>query len=212
MIDDTIVTIRKCLDGDEKAWKLFVKDFAPLAKNILLNTYVFQKIEQDDIIQNVFEKLIRGGLKHFQGASQYEFLKYFKIIVINEAKSCKSSENKASETIHLDNRLNLKDRAHGEEEAPALIDAIQDQNRNSRPDCVVEDRDLLEKVARIMKTFPLLDQEIFLMKVKGYKDDDIKTILKIPMGTVASKYSRIKNKIAEEFGEKKYLGRNSPVF
>jgi DNA-directed RNA polymerase specialized sigma24 family protein len=37
------------------------------------------------------------------------------------------------------------------------------------------------------------------MKVKGYKDEDIKVMLKIPMGTIASKYSRMRTRIIEEF-------------
>lgn len=204
MSGDVILTIQKCIEGDEKVWKDFVKDFAPLGKNILLHSFDFKPFEQDDIIQNVFVKLVGGGLKHFRGASKYEFLKYFKTIVMNEAKSHITSENKTKGTIQLNGEMSLDGRTDGRRDGNdglSLMDTIQDPNKNSRPDYVIEDRDLLEKAAGIMKTYPLLDQEIFLMKVKGCKDDDIKTILKIPIGTVASKYYRMKARIAEELGE-----------
>ncbi|MCX5816563.1 MAG: sigma-70 family RNA polymerase sigma factor [Proteobacteria bacterium] len=200
MVGDVISTIERCLAGDGDAWKGFVKDFAPLGKNILLRSFDFKPVEQDDILQNVFVKLVNGGFKHFRGTSEYEFLKYFKTIVINEARSHITSENKTKGTIQLNGEMNLDGRTDGQD-GLLLMDTIQDPDKNSRPDYAIEDRDLLEKAAGIMKTYPLLDQEIFLMKVKGYKDEDIKTILKIPTGTVASKYSRIRARIAEELGE-----------
>lgn len=205
MVEDVVLIIARCLAGDGDAWKVFVKDFAPLGKNILLRSFDFKPVEQDDIIQNVFVKLVGGGLKNFRGASKYEFLKYFKVIVINEAKSHITSENKTKGTIQLNGEMSLDGRTDGRRygnDGLSLMDTIQDPDKNSRPDYAIEDRDLLEKVAEIMKTCPLLDQEIFLMKVQGCKDDDIKTILKIPIGTVASKYSRMKARIVEELGEK----------
>lgn len=205
MVEDVVLIIARCLAGDGDAWKDFVKDFAPLGKNILLRSFDFKPVEQDDIIQNVFVKLVGGGLKHFRGTSQYEFLKYFKVIVINEAKSHITSENKTKGTVQLNGEMSLDGRTDGRRygnDGLSLMDTIQDPDKNSRPDYAIEDRDLLEKVAGIVKTCPLLDQEIFLMKVKGCKDDDIKTILKIPIGTVASKYSRMKARIVEELGEK----------
>lgn len=205
MSGDVVLTIKGCLAGDEKAWKEFVKDFAPLGKNILLHSFDFKPFEQDDILQNVFVKLIGGGLKHFRGTSKYEFLKYFKIIVINEAKSHITSENKTKGTMQLNGEMSPDGRTDDltdSRDGLSLMDTIQDPDKNARPDYAIEDRDLLEKAAGIMKTYPLLDQEIFLMKVKEYKDDDIKTMLKIPIGTVASKYSRMKARIVEELGEK----------
>jgi RNA polymerase sigma factor (sigma-70 family) len=201
MIDDTIETIRKCIEGDDKAWKSFVKDFASMAKNILAHAFTLSAPEQEDVVQNVFVKLVSSGLKNFNGRSKYEFLRYFKIIVINEARSHVSSEQRRKDVVHLNGELTPKTRNDGEE-GLTLMDTIQDQDRNSRPDYAIEDRNLLERTTQIMKTYPLLDQEIFLMKVKGFKDEDIKTILKVPMGTVASKYSRIKDRIMKELSEK----------
>ncbi len=200
MVGDILVIIERCNAGDSEAWKLFVKDFAPLSKNILLNYFDFKPAEQEDVIQNVFVRLINGGLEHFRGGSIYEFLKYFKIIVINEAKSQISAENRVKETIKLDGDISRAD-AEALRDGTTFLDSAQDPGKASRPDLIVEDRDLLEKIAAIIRTYPLIDQEIFMLKVKGYKDEDIRNMLKVPAGTVASKYSRIRTKIVEELGE-----------
>ena len=74
-------------------------------------------------------------------------------------------------------------------------------NHGPRPDLVAEERECLDRIKKVMEKFPLLDQQIFFMKIDGYKDEEIKKILNIPLGTVASKYSRIRSKIMEELGE-----------
>lgn len=204
MVGDVVLIIEKCNAGDGDAWKLFVKDFAPLAKNIITHHFEIKPLEQEDIIQNVFIKLIGGGFKHFRGTSHYEFLKYFKTIVINETKSHITSENKIKEKLRLNDGLGVnsqKDDLNAGCDDLTFIDTVKDEDKSSRPDCVAEKRDLLGKVSEIIRNYPLIDQEIFMMKVKGYKDEDVKTILKIPIGTVASKYSRMRTKIMEELGD-----------
>jgi hypothetical protein len=52
MMGDLLLTVGRCLAGDEKAWKVFVRDFASLGKKILANAFGFSPIEQDDVIQN----------------------------------------------------------------------------------------------------------------------------------------------------------------
>lgn len=200
MVGDVVSIIVRCLAGDEKAWKTFVKDFTSMGKNILQHSFELSAPAQEDIIQNVFVKLVGGGLKNFRGASQYEFLKYFKTIVMNEARSHISSEHRRRDTVQLNGELTPKAGKDGEE-GLALMDTIHDPYRGSRPDWVIESRDLLEKVFGILGTYPLSDREVFLLKIKGYKDEEVKEILRIPLGTVASKYSRMKARIVEELGE-----------
>lgn len=197
MAGDILHIIERCLAGDGEYWKVFVKNFAPLCKNILLNSFNFKPFEQEDIIQNIFVKLVNGGFDHFRGTSEYEFLKYFKTIVFNEAKTYLASESRTRETLSLNGSVNTDDPESGQD-GLTLMDTVYDPDKASRPDFTLEDRDLLEKVASIIRDYPLSDQEIFLMKVKGYKDEDIKTMLKIPLGTVASKYSRMRARIMGE--------------
>ena len=197
MVGDIIDIIRQCADGDGRAWKVFVKEYLPVAKNIIAGSFDLPSEVQDDIIQNVFLKLIRGGLEHFRGTSKYGFLKYFKTIVINETRSYLTPKKDAEKTVSLNDTLQ-GDPDSERQEALALEDTIQDTRRDSRPDTVIEDRDLLEKVMEIIKDNPLTDKQIFLMKVKGYKDQEIAEILQVPMGTVASSFSRMKARIMDK--------------
>lgn len=193
MVDDIIDIIRQCADGDGRAWKVFVKGYLPVAKNIIAGSFDLPSEAQDDISQDVFLKLIRGGLEHFRGTSKYGFLKYFKTIVINETKSYLTPKKDAEKTVSLNDNLQGDPDSERQE---AL--ALEDTRRDSRPDTVIEDRDLLERVMEIIKDNPLTDKQIFLMKVKGYKDQEIAEILQVPMGTVASSFSRMKARIMDK--------------
>ena len=86
MANDVQSLIKACLSGDETCWNDFFHKFGSLAIHILTNRYpAFTPDENDDIIQNIFIKLSRGGLRNFNGTTGYEFLAYFKQITVNEA-------------------------------------------------------------------------------------------------------------------------------
>ena len=199
MIEDVLLVIRGCLQGEERAWNLFAKEFGSLAKNILKKYSDLTLQDRENIRQNVFEKLLRGGLGNFHGLTKYEFFKYFKTIVIREGISYLKSEGRDKKDVSLNGEVKV----NGEEgsEGSFLIDLIPNQKHLS-PELVAAERETLDIIQKIMKEFPLLDQQIFWMKFQGYKDEEIKKILGIPLGTVASKYSRIRTKIIEILGER----------
>ena len=196
MINDVVLVIRQCLAGNNDAWNLFVKEFSSLAKNIINRAFELTSGEQDDVIQNIFLKLIRGGLANFNGSSKYEFLKYFKTIVLNETRSHFVLRKGESQTVYLNDQV-----GHGAEadelKSITIGDTIQESNRESAPEALMEERELVSQIMNILKDEPLLDKQVFLMKIEGYKDEEIKQILKIPIGTVASKFSRIKARLRE---------------
>jgi len=198
MFEDVILVIEGCIRGEERAWNIFVKEFGSMAENILRKFSDLVSQDRKDIIQNVFLRLLKGGLSKFEGSTKYEFFKYFKRIVINEAISHLKSGGRDKKGVSLNGEVKV----NGEEgsEGSSLIDLIPNQKHLS-PDLVAEERETLDMIKKIMERFPLLDQQIFLMKIKGYKDEEIKKILHIPLGTVASKYSRIRTKIMEELGD-----------
>ena len=197
MIEDVLLVIRGCLQGEERAWNLFAKEFGSLAKNILKKYSDLTLQDRENIMQNVFEKLLRGGLSNFHGLTKYEFFKYFKTIVINEGISYLKSKGKDKKDVSLNQGVNI----NGEgSEGSFLIDLIPNRKHLS-PYLVAEERETLDIIQKIMKEFPLFDQQIFWMKLQGYKDEEIKKILGIPLGTVASKYSRVRTKIIEVLGE-----------
>lgn len=192
MFEDVLLVIEGCLREEEQSWNIFVKEFGSMAENILRKFSDLAPHDRENIIQNVFIKLFKGGLRNFQGSTKYEFFKYFKTIVTHEGISYLKSEGKDRRDISL----------NGEDsEGLSLKDLIPDQDHLSRPDLTAEVKEALDTIQRIMEGFLLLDQQIFWMKLQGYKDEEIKKILGIPLGTVASKYSRIRTKIIEVLGE-----------
>jgi RNA polymerase sigma factor (sigma-70 family) len=192
MFEDVLLVIEGCLREEEWAWRIFVKEFGSMAENILRKFSDFAPQDRENIIQNVFIKLLKGGLSNFKGSAKYEFFKYFKTIAIHEGISYLKSEGKDKGNISL----------NGEDsEGFSLKDFIPSQDPLLRPDLTVEGKETLDIIQKVMEGFPLLDQQIFWMKLQGYKDEEIKKILGIPLGTVASKYSRIKTKIIEVLGE-----------
>jgi RNA polymerase sigma factor (sigma-70 family) len=192
MFEDVLLVIEGCLREEEQSWNIFVKEFGSMADNIIRKFSDLALHDRENIIQNVFIKLFKGGLNNFQGSTKYEFFKYFKTIVIHEGISYLKSEGKDKGDISL----------NGEDsEGLSLKDLIPNRDPLSRPDLTAEGKEILGFIQKAMVEFPLLDQQIFWMKVQGYKDKEIKKILGIPLGTVASKYSRIRTKIIEILGE-----------
>lgn len=193
MADDLISLVQGCIAGDKGSWDIFVRDFSRTAMNILNSKFHNLGVDRkEDIIQNVFIKLIQGGLKNFCGTSKYEFLAYFKTIVWNEASTYCSSEKRKNNTISLNQEK------EGEDGELLQHEIAGD---DPAPDVIAEGKQSMEKVISITKEYPLQDQQIFWMKIDGEKDKDIADMLGMPMGTVAAKYSRMKEKLRQILGE-----------
>src|SRR5271157_2244176 len=103
MVDDIQSVVRGCLSGSETAWSAFFTEYAPIAMNILNRRLADLSLdEKEDIIQNTFSKLLKGGLKNFRGSTRYEFLAYFRRIVVNEALTCLKSGREREDAVSLD--------------------------------------------------------------------------------------------------------------
>lgn len=198
MIKDVLLVIERCIRGEESAWTNFVKEFGSMAENILRKSSGVTPHDRENIIQNVFFKLFKGGLRNFKGATKYEFFKYFKAIVIHERISYLKSEGRYRKEVPLNEEGQINEEGA---EGSSLNNLTLIQDDQSRPDLVAERKEVLKIIQKVMEGFPLLDQQVFWMKLQGYKDEEIKKVLSIPLGTVASKYSRIKTKIVEALGE-----------
>lgn len=167
MADEVVLLIQGCKAGIEESWNAFHKDFARMAMNILNSKFPnLSSDDKDDVVQNVFVKLHKGGLENFHGDLKYEFLAYFKTIVINTAKSHYSYIARKKEEPFEDT-MPTPENPHDE----------------------------TETIQKILKEFPMEDRQIVLLKSAGHKDKEVAEMLRIPMGTVASKYSRIKEKL-----------------
>ena len=70
-----------------------------------------------------------------------------------------------------------------------------------RPDEALERRELLYLIQSVLNDVPFVTRKVFLLKNRGVTDQEIAAVLKIPMGTVAQKYSRVKEKLRRLLNE-----------
>jgi RNA polymerase sigma factor (sigma-70 family) len=189
MIEDVLSVIKACLSADGVAWKVFFTEYAPVAMS-MLNRAVpdLSPQEKEDIIQNTFSKLLKGGLKHFRGSTRYEFLAYLKQIVLNEARTYLRSEKDWRGRLSLD-----EDRDRGRlESAQGTTDAGgESYAAGTKRD------EQMQIIKTVLEGAPLETRQVLLMKMEGYKDREIADILGISLGTVASRYARVKERIKE---------------
>jgi RNA polymerase sigma factor (sigma-70 family) len=196
MIEDMLSVIRACLSADGVAWKVFFTEYASTAMN-MLNRAVpdLSPQEKEDIIQNTFSKLLKGGLKNFRGSTRYEFLAYLKQIVLNEARTYLRSERDWRGRISLE-----QDR-----DRDRLESAEQTTDAGGAPYGGTKRDEQMQIINMVLEGAPLETRQVLLMKMEGYKDREIADILGISLGTVASRYSRVKERIKE------YLVRKTEV-
>jgi RNA polymerase sigma factor (sigma-70 family) len=187
--------ISKCVKGDNKAWEVFTKEYGPMAMNILRKFIDLDDFGKENVLQNVYIKLIKGGLANFRGTSRFEFLKYYKVIVVNEAQTYLKTENRwknmAQDLISFPMEM-------GDQIEEGNLGLLNCKDENPGPDKITEGSEIIKVLQEILQQFPLKDQEVFIFKMKGYKDKEISDLLEVPMGTVASRNSRIVEKIKDE--------------
>ena len=192
MVDDMQSVVRGCLSGNETAWSAFFTEYAPIAMNILNHRLGDLSLdEKEDIIQNTFSKLLKGGLKNFRGSTRYEFLAYFRRIVLNEALTYLKSGREWKDTASLD-----QERDRDQPELPQL--EVHDGNPEAYAGAKKHEQ--LHIIHMVLEGSPIETKQLVLMKMEGYKDKEIAGILGISPGTVASKYSRIKERVKKLLG------------
>ncbi len=76
---------------------------------------------------------------------------------------------------------------------------IPDPDAGSCPDRRAEAQELVNLLAKTLKEYALIDQEVYLLKLRGHMDKEVSEILDIPMGTVAVKYARVGKKLKEKY-------------
>jgi RNA polymerase sigma factor (sigma-70 family) len=192
MSSEIIHIIQKCLEGNGDTWSVLVREYSKRAMSTLFLKYSgLTQDDRDDIIQNVFLRLSNGGLGAFKGTSQYEFLAYFNTILRNEALRHIAARNKRSVELSDSN-------ASSDEDEESRIE-FPDRDQNSQPDKQIEAHEMLTVIARALSDCAPVDQQVFLLKARGNKDREISAMLNIPLGTVAVKYSRIKDKLKQHY-------------
>lgn len=190
--DETFIKVLNgCIKKSEEDWKIFVDTFTPIALSILSKYNNVDEFSKDDIIQNSFIKLLKNGFERFRGNGQgirYQFLKYFKIIIQNEAISHINSLKKIG-------NLTTSDDIKGN----ITIDCVKTNNSIEKN---LNFKEIINIVNNILESYEMENKELFWLMIDGFSYKEISEILKIPMGTIASKYSRIKSYLKERLNEK----------
>jgi RNA polymerase sigma factor (sigma-70 family) len=187
MIEDVVSVIKACLSADGVAWKVFFTEYAPTAMSMLSRAVPdLSPQEKEDVIQNTFSKLLKGGLKNFRGSTRYEFLAYLKQIVLNEARTYLRSERDWRGRLSLDQDRD-RDRLESAEETTDVGGPYAGTKRDEQ----------MQIINMVLEGAPLETRQVLLMKMEGYKDREIADILGISLGTVASRYARVKERIKE---------------
>lgn len=182
--------IERAAAGEKKAWDSLVKQYSPLVWGILGKFRNLSPAEKEDLFQDVFVALLNRGLRSFHGSTEHEFRWYLKTITENEAKSYLRRRGRRLEV--LDPFLPGE-----EEEEKTLSTRFPFADPAPGPERVAAGQEVFRRVRLCLKDIPAVDQEIFWMEVRGYPDKEIAKVLGLPMGTVASKYHRAKEKIEE---------------
>ncbi len=64
-----LALIAGCVTGDQNAWEVFVGEYGRTIRGILVKHLSGEREEINDITQQVFVKLLTGGLKNFRSTT-----------------------------------------------------------------------------------------------------------------------------------------------
>jgi RNA polymerase sigma factor (sigma-70 family) len=138
------------------------------------------------------QKLWKSGLRDFRGTNRYQFLSYLKLVTVNEAKTYLRLTTARTREVSINQDPPSRDN-------PGSGTEIQSGTPN--PEQTASARERLKILTSHLHDLPLEQQQIFLMKAKGYKEKEIGELLGVPEGTVASSYSRTIAKLKVTMGQ-----------
>ena len=174
--------IQYCRQGDALAWEQLVREYQPrifgLAYYFLRNSF-----EAQECTQEAFIKVFRG-LAGFQGSAD-EFVPWMLTITRNCCLDrLRTSKRKMGGEEKVKQELQLEDaKSEGPEE---LLNKEQIQSRKR------------EEIYSVLDQFSEESREIILLKdIQGLKNEAVATMLDISLGTVKSRSSRARIKLAK---------------
>ena len=173
-----------------KAWEIIVRQYGPLVWRLLRKFRNIERETLEDLFQDVFAVLLNGGLESFRGSSEHEFGWYLKTITENEARSCLRRHGRKLEVF--EQSAPADDEGGSETSFAASI-----ADPSPGPEDLAISQEIRTKLNGCIQQISRVDQEIFWMREKGLAYGEITEILGLPHGTVASKYYRAKEAIAE---------------
>jgi len=182
--------LQQIRSGQPTAWNLLVERYSPLIWRILAQFSALTRNERDDLFQDVFVVLLDRGIHLFRGSTEHEFRVYLKTITANTTRSYLRRHSRRFEIS--DSFLSRRD-----EDEPTFLDKAALADPAPRMDDRLSDTEALEGVRRCLQTLAALEQEIFWSREREHPYKEIAKSLGLPLGTVATKYHRAKQKIED---------------
>jgi RNA polymerase sigma factor (sigma-70 family) len=174
---------------EEQAWETIVRQYGPLIWRLLQKFRNLEREALDDLFQDVFKVLLSGALRNFRGSSEHEFRAYLKTITENEARSCLRKHGRKFEVFEQ-----LTDSNEGGD----LLGSFETfTDPSPGPEEQVISLEIRAKLGGCIQEIVQVDQEIFWMRERGLAYKEISETLGLPHGTVASKYHRAKEALAD---------------
>jgi RNA polymerase sigma factor (sigma-70 family) len=174
---------------EAQAWETVVRQYGPLIWRLLQKFRNLEKEALDDLFQDVFTVLLNGGLKSFRGSSEHEFRAYLKTISENEARSCLRKHGRKFEVFEQPMESG---------EGGDLLGSFESfTDPSPGPEEQAISLEIRRKLSSCIQQILQIDQEIFWMRERGLAYKEITETLGLPHGTVASKYHRAKEALAD---------------
>lgn len=172
------------------AWSLLVERYSPLIWRILGQFSTLTRSERDDLFQDVFVVLLDRGIHQFRGVTEHEFRVYLKTITTHTTRSYLRRHSRRFEVS--DPFLSR----HDGDEATVLDEAVL-ADPAPRAEEELGDAEEREGLRRCLQTLAALEQEIFWSREREHPYKEIARNLGLPLGTVATRYHRVRKKIED---------------
>ena len=181
---ETRELVRRAARLEQGAWDALVDQYKRLVWAILRKVEGLDRATQEDLYQEVFVALARGGMSQFRGETEWEFRTFLRTITRNKIRDHHRAQSRRRE-------------APEEEGDGAQPDPSWSSPGARNPEENAATRQVLDHAVRCMQELTDIDRQVFLRRAEGYPYDEIAAVLGLPQGTVASKYHRAKAKVEE---------------
>ena len=175
---------------EEQAWETIVRQYGPLIWRLLQKFRNLEKEALDDLFQDVFTVLLNGGTQELSGIFRT------RVPRVPQSRSPRmrpgvACENTAASSKSSNNRRTPPKAATSW--ALLTFSPILRQDPRSRRSAL----EIRTKLSGCIQQILQIDQEIFWMRERGLAYKEITETLGLPHGTVASKYHRAKEALAD---------------
>jgi len=177
--------IEDALAGQAEAWDSLLDQFSPVVWGTLARFHTLSQADREDLFQEVAIILLKRGLQGFEGTTEHAFRWYLKVITENEAKGHFRRQGR---------RLEVPTPFLGEEGNAGEGDTADPA---PGPETLTAGREALAGLQQCLQTLSVVDQRVFWSRERGRSYQKIGQMLRLNEGTIASKYHRTKEKIAD---------------